>query len=81
MAYQHHIVLPVGYRLANFRLVLVLGHRGFGIAHRAVDQDLQQVMAIKKYVPREMAFQDRDPQLRQIRALQEEAAPFVGAES
>ena len=52
--------LPAGYRLEHYRLESVLGHGGFGITYRAVDQDLQQVVAIKEYLPREVALRDRD---------------------
>ena len=57
---QHRNALPGGYRLENFRLESVLGHGGFGITYRALDEDLQQVVAIKEYLPREVAFRDRD---------------------
>ena len=33
------------------------------MTYRAVDGDLQQVVEIKKYLPREVAFRDRDSQL------------------
>ena len=57
---QHRNALPAGYRLENFRLESVLGHGGFGITYRAVDEDLQQAVAIKEYLPREVALRDRD---------------------
>ena len=57
---QHRNALPAGYRLENFRCESVLGHGGFGITYRAVDEDLQQVVAIKEYLPREVALRDRD---------------------
>ena len=60
MSDQSHIALPPGYRLENYRLDSVLGHGGFGITYQAVDEDLQQVVAIKEYVPREVAFRGQD---------------------
>ena len=60
MSEQHHIALPAGYRLENYRLEAVLGHGGFGITYRAIDEDLEQTVAIKEYLPRDMAFRDKD---------------------
>ena len=57
---QHHIALPAGYRLENYRLEAVLGHGGFGLTYRSVDEDLRDTVAIKEYLPREVAFRDRD---------------------
>ena len=52
------IALPSGYRLEGYRIEAILGHGGFGITYRAVDEDLQQVVAIKEYLPREVAFRN-----------------------
>ena len=60
MIEQHRNALPAGYRLESFRLGSVLGHGGFGITYRALDEDLQQAVAIKEYLPREVAFRDQD---------------------
>ena len=54
------IALAPGYRLENYWLEAVLGHGGFGITYRAVDEDLLDTVAIKEYLPREVAFRDRD---------------------
>ena len=60
MTNQHHTALPTGFQLENYRLDSVLGHGGFGITYRASDEDLQQVVAIKEYLPREVASRDRN---------------------
>ena len=57
---QHRNALPPGYRLESFRMGSVLGHGGFGITYRALDEDLRHAVAIKEYLPREVAFRDRD---------------------
>ena len=60
MGNEHHNALPPGYQLENYRLDAVLGHGGFGITYRASDEDLEQVVAIKEYLPREVAFRGQD---------------------
>ena len=60
MTELHRNALPVGYNLDNYRIDALLGHGGFGITYRATDQDLKQVVAIKEYLPREIATRDRD---------------------
>ena len=57
---QHHNALPVGFRLENYSIESVLGYGGFGITYRAVDEDLRDTLAIKEYLPREVAFRDQD---------------------
>ena len=60
MSELHRNALPVGYDLESYRIDALLGHGGFGITYRATDQDLKQVVAIKEYLPREIATRDRD---------------------
>ena len=57
---QHHNMLPVGFYLENYRIEAILGYGGFGITYQALDEDLQQVVAIKEYLPRDAAFRDQD---------------------
>jgi len=52
---RHRHALPIGYRVAECRIVSVLGHGGFGITYLARDEALQQDVAIKEYLPREVA--------------------------
>jgi serine/threonine protein kinase len=49
-------VLPVGYRLDDFRIIEVLGKGGFGITYKAIDERLERQVAIKEYLPRDYAF-------------------------
>ena len=57
---EQTIALPSGYQLENYRLETVLGHGGFGITYRAKDGDLQKTVAVKEYLPREVAFRGQD---------------------
>jgi serine/threonine protein kinase len=51
-------VLPVGSRLFEYRLEQVLGQGGFGITYLAMDTLLQERVAIKEYLPNELALRD-----------------------
>jgi len=54
----HKSALPAGYRLAEYTIESVLGHGGFGITYLAHDTSLGAQVAIKEYLPHEIA--DRD---------------------
>ncbi|MFK7856713.1 MAG: SUMF1/EgtB/PvdO family nonheme iron enzyme [Granulosicoccus sp.] len=47
--------LPTGYQLHNYRIEQVLGEGGFGITYKAVDLNLNRVVAIKEFMPRAYA--------------------------
>ena len=52
--------LDVGLRLNNrYVIQKVLGQGGFGITYLANDQLLHLIVAIKRYIPRQLASQDR----------------------
>ena len=53
---QH--TLPTGYRLHWYRVEAVLGQGGFGITYLATDINLGQKVAIKEYLPRDLAYRD-----------------------
>jgi hypothetical protein len=50
-----HIALPVGYALHEYTIEAVLGAGGFGISYRARDNNLQCRVAIKEYLPNDLA--------------------------
>lgn len=53
---SHQMALPAGYQLEQYRIEAELGHGGFGITYRAVDTRLDRQVAIKEYLPRDLAF-------------------------
>jgi serine/threonine protein kinase len=52
----HAFALPSGTKLQEFRLERVLGHGGFGITYLAKDTRLNETVAIKEYLPGELAI-------------------------
>lgn len=59
---RHHLhgALPVGTRLRAYEIEAVLGHGGFGITYRARDTALGRDVAIKEYMPAQLAFRQED---------------------
>ena len=51
----HFVALPSGFRLGRYELLAVLGHGGFGITYRALDAELNRGVAIKEYLPSDVA--------------------------
>ncbi|HET7795355.1 MAG TPA: serine/threonine-protein kinase [Rhizobacter sp.] len=51
--------LPAGTRLAEFSLLSVIGEGGFGIVYYAYDHSLGRQVAIKEYMPRQLAERTR----------------------
>jgi len=47
--------LPIGTRLAEFELTRMLGEGGFGIVYLALDHSLQRKVALKEYMPSQLA--------------------------
>jgi hypothetical protein len=47
--------LPAGTRLAEFELTRTLGEGGFGIVYLALDHSLQRKVALKEYMPSQLA--------------------------
>jgi serine/threonine protein kinase len=56
----HRNSLKPGYRLHWYRIERVLGQGGFGITYLARDFNLDQEVAIKEYLPMELAVREQD---------------------
>ena len=52
--------LPAGYRLHWYQVESVIGRGGYGITYRAHDQNLDQPVAIKEYLPVDFATRHDD---------------------
>lgn len=55
MTEDHLNALPVGYRMDEYELVRVLGSGGFGITYLGFDRSLDRAVAIKEYLPNDLA--------------------------
>ena len=47
--------LPSGYRVEEYELVRILGSGGFGITYLGYDHNLDKAVAIKEYLPNDLA--------------------------
>jgi serine/threonine protein kinase/HAMP domain-containing protein len=54
------LALAPGFRLHEYRVERVLGQGGFGITYLATDVHLNAMVAIKEYLPEEIAFRTGD---------------------
>ena len=54
----HRGALPPGHRLADYLIERVLGHDGFGITYLATDEHLRHAVAIKEYLPSDIAMRE-----------------------
>jgi serine/threonine protein kinase len=54
-SHDHYYALAVGTRLHEFEIVSVLGSGGFGITYLAADTLLDETVALKEYLPNELA--------------------------
>jgi serine/threonine protein kinase len=57
---RHHHALPEGYHLHWYELDSVLGQGGFGITYLARDTNLDQLVAIKEFLPSDLATRTQD---------------------
>ena len=58
---QHPLnALPRGYRLREYELVRVLGLGGFGMTYLGFDHNLDKAVAIKEYLPSDIATRTAD---------------------
>lgn len=63
---DHFFALPTGHRLGEYVIQGVLGHGGFGITYLAHDAHLDQLLAIKEYIPGNLAVRDQTATVRPI---------------
>jgi len=52
---EHLSALPNGFQLQEYRIDRILGYGGFGITYLATDTNLDKAVAIKEYLPNELA--------------------------
>lgn len=60
MGKTHRNSLKPGYRLHWYEIIKVLGQGGFGITYLARDTNLEKNVAIKEYLPIELAVREKD---------------------
>lgn len=61
---DHYFALSPGTRLMEYEIVSVLGHGGFGITYLARDTLLDEQVAIKEYLPNDVAVRTTDASVR-----------------
>ena len=59
-ARPHHAALPAGFRLHWYEIDTILGQGGFGITYLASDTNLKQKVAIKEFLPTDLAVRTHD---------------------
>jgi len=57
---RHHHALPEGYHLHWYEIDSILGQGGFGITYLAKDTNLDQLVAIKEFLPSDLATRTQD---------------------
>jgi len=62
----HRNALKPGYRLHWYEITSVLGQGGFGITYLAHDTNLDKAVALKEYLPIELATRERDSTVQPI---------------
>ncbi len=63
---RHHNALGKEYKLHWYEIKSILGQGGFGITYLAEDTNLDQRVAIKEFMPTELAFRDAANTVRPI---------------
>ena len=57
---ENRLSLPVGYMLKEYRIEKVLGIGGFGVSYLAHDTNLNSKVAIKEYLPNDLAVRNEE---------------------
>lgn len=63
---EHRNSLQPGYRLHWYVIKKILGQGGFGITYLAEDTNLNQEVAIKEYLPVELAMREQDDSIHPV---------------
>ena len=63
---EHRNSLQPGYRLHWYVIKRILGQGGFGITYLAEDTNLHQEVAIKEYLPIELAVREQDDSIHPV---------------
>ena len=90
--HERRDALPVGTLLRDFTIQAVIGHGGFGVVYRAEHNELDLTVAIKEYMPVELAVREgetvrpRSGSVRRdfedgLRRFRDEAQVLVGFDS
>ncbi len=65
---RHHNALPEGYHLHWYEIDSILGQGGFGITYLARDTNLDQPVAIKEFLPSDLAARTEDSTVHPLSA-------------
>ena len=63
---DHEMALPPGTELDDYRIEGELGHGSFGITYLARDRHLAERVAIKEYMPRDVAYRSASSEVRAL---------------
>jgi serine/threonine protein kinase len=63
---RHHNALPEGYKLHWYEIHGILGRGGFGITYQALDTNLNHEVAIKEFLPTELAMRASDSSIHPV---------------